>query len=106
DPLGKGITIENLIHLVDSDVDVPLSIALKDAVFIYDRRSGRTTYLFGVDIDGGIDLAALPLVGKVLPSDAGLTYRLQPLVALGTPDTAGVYFAADELTRLGALLPG
>ncbi|MBK7218724.1 MAG: hypothetical protein IPH95_17120 [Candidatus Promineofilum sp.] len=105
-PSGGDLDIGDLIRIVEPELDVPLSIALKDAFFIYDKQAGRSHSLFGLDIGGGIDLSALPLVGKVVPKEASLTFGLQPLVALGAPDANQVYFSDSDLTRLGALIPG
>jgi len=114
-PTGGDINIGDLISQIDSNIDLPLSIKLQDAFFVYDSRAAqdngkippRSSYLFGLDIGGGIDLSALPLVGKVLPADTSLTFDLQPLVALGKPDPAtGFYFSVEELARLAALVPG
>ena len=66
-PSGGDLDIGDLIRIVEPELDVPLSIALKDAFFIYDKQAGRSHSLFGLDIGGGIDLSALPLVGKVVP---------------------------------------
>ena len=56
-------------------MDVPLSIELQDAFFVYDKHAAqngspaRSNSLFGLDIGGGIDLSALPLVGMLLGDD-------------------------------------
>ena len=112
-PAGGELNIGDLISLIEPDIDVPLSIKLQDAFFVYASLAAqgtipaRSSYLFGLDIGGGIDLSALPLVGKVLPADSSLTFDLQPLVSLGTPDPATrLYFTQAELARLSALVPG
>lgn len=112
-PAGGDINIGDLISLIEPDIDVPLSIKLQDAFFVYDSLAAqgttpaRSSYLFGLDIGGGIDLSALPLVGSVLPADSSLTFDLQPLVSLGTPDPANqLYFSQAELARLSGLVPG
>lgn len=109
-PSGGELNIGDLIGLVQPDIDVPLSIKLQDAFFIYDKQSGppaRSSYLFGMDIGSGIDLSALPLVGQMLDKDSSLTLGLQPLVALSTPEPASrIYFSEADLTRLGAMIPG
>lgn len=110
-PTGGDINIGDLIQKIDPALDVPLSIKLQDAFFIYNKQStpapGRSASLFGLDIGAGIDLSALPLIGKVLPKEASLTFGLQPRVAIGTPDpTSQAYFSEAELARLSALIPG
>lgn len=112
-PSGGDLNIGDLIQLIESNVDVPLSIELQDAFFVYDKHAAqngspaRSNSLFGLDIGGGIDLSALPLVGKVIDEDASLTFGIQPLVALGAPDPATqVYFSDADLARISALFPG
>ena len=112
-PAGGELNIGDLISQIEPDIDLPLSIKLQDAFFVYDSLAAkdttpaRSSYLFGLDIGGGIDLSALPLVGRVLPGDSSLTFDLQPLVSLGTPDPATqLYFSQAELARLSALVPG
>jgi hypothetical protein len=71
-PTGGDINIGDLISQIDPDIDLPLSTKLQDAFFVYDSRAAqdnnripaRGSYLFGLDIGGGIDLSALPLVAR------------------------------------------
>ena len=111
-PSGGDIDVGDLIRLIEPDLDVPLSIKLQDAFFIYDKHAkqdnntARSSSLFGLDIGGGIDLSALPLVGKIVAKDTSLTFGVQPLVAFGTTDSNNVYFSANDLATISAMIPG
>ena len=109
---GSQLNIGDLISLIDANVSLPLSITLQDAFFMYNKRAApdgasvSSRSLFGLDIGSGIDLSALPLVGKMLPKDASLTLGIQPLIAIGTPDPAtAAYFTASDLASMNTLVP-
>ncbi len=111
DSNGDTISIGDLTKKINSDLNIPLSIELKDAFFIYDKikegepsgpqevggssESGETgkketsvtqpaNILFGLDIGTGINLSNLPLIGKILPADQTMKIGIQPLVAFGS----------------------
>lgn len=115
---GMEVSIEDLVHLIDDSVDVPLTINLKDAFFIYDKKGaaagageGRVakpiaTSLLGMDIGAGVDLSALPLLGKILPKETSLNLDVQPLVAFGNKTADHLFFTQQQLVHLGSLVPG
>ena len=110
-PSGGELSIGDLLRVIDPNVDVPLSIKLQDAFFMYLKRkvegepTERSNSLFGLDIGGGIDLTALPLVGKMMDKDTRLNFDIQPLIALGKNEGNG-YFSEAELAQLHDLVPG
>ncbi|EYF03649.1 DUF6603 domain-containing protein [Chondromyces apiculatus] len=85
-----------------------LSFTVKDAIVAVDGAGGaaRETeaegtgvrFVVGADLGGGIDLAGLPLVSKVLPAAQTLRLSFQPLFASKA-------FAAEDVARLRALVP-
>ena len=101
--VGGDINIGALTQKIGGP-NIPLTIHLKDAFFIYDKTTGAQTadLLFGLDIGSGINLSNLPLVGKLFPANQTLKIGLQPLVASGASTP---YFKRVELARLQGLIP-
>lgn len=102
---GGKINIGQLTRKIDPSFYIPLTIDLKDAFFIYDKKSKAqpADFLFGLDIGSGINLSKLPLVGKILPADQTLKIGIQPLIASGPQ---APYFSPEELSTLANLVPG
>jgi len=102
---GGRINIGQLTRKIDPSFYIPLTIDLKDAFFIYDKKSKAQAadFLFGLDIGSGINLSKLPLVGKILPADQSLKIGIQPLIASGPQ---APYFSSEELSTLANLVPG
>jgi hypothetical protein len=96
----KTIKIKDLIGYIDSQLkqDIPegLEISLKDALFAYSKQQTSTNFLFGLNIDGGINLSNLPLVGRVFPPNETVKISLQVLVTKA-------YFAAIQLQTFNTL---
>lgn len=104
---GGRISIGALTSQIDPGLNIPLTINLKDAFFVYDKKSTATTsnILFGLDIGTGINLSNLPLIGELLHDGQALKIGVQPLIASG--GTAGqAIFSKDELDRVESLIPG
>jgi len=104
DENGMAVSIDALIQKVfDLETHTGLSFTLKDALFAY-QSNGTSKYLFGLDIEGGLNLAELklpdlPLVGAIFPADQTLKLAFQVL-APSAP------FNAQELAALSALNSG
>jgi hypothetical protein len=117
--LGGGqLDIGALVKTIDSSIDFPLSISLKDAFFVYENIKGQpngsagaennqtnpgSRYLFGLDIGGGINLSGLPLVGKMFSKTDNLRLNFQPLIASGPQ---APFFKGERLQSLAGLIPG
>lgn len=87
DPFGRPILIDDLTRFISTSAPLTgLTFILHDALFAYELRSEQhSRYLFGVDIEGGLDLAELklndlPLVNQLLPYDQSLQLAFQLLV--------------------------
>jgi hypothetical protein len=87
---GDTITVKDLIKNISDDVAdlIPngLSITLKDALFAYHSQTRhdntkQSTFLFGLDIDGGIDISNLPIIGKTFPPHQTIKLTCQLLIA-------------------------
>ncbi|MCB9285186.1 MAG: hypothetical protein H6563_14005 [Lewinellaceae bacterium] len=104
---GGDIHIGALTSKLDSALNIPLTINLKDAFLVYDKKDASTApaanLLFGLDIGSGINLSNLPLVGKLFPDSQTLKIGFQPLIASGPGKPI---FTKEELARLQALVPG
>ncbi|HAJ58333.1 MAG TPA: hypothetical protein DCP31_02885 [Cyanobacteria bacterium UBA8543] len=96
----QTIKIKDLIGYIDSQLkdDIPegLEINLKDALFAYSKQPTLTNFLFGLNIDGGINLSNLPLVGREFPPNQTLKISLQVLVTKAN-------FTATELQTFNTL---
>ena len=96
----QTIKIKDLIGYIDSQLkdDIPegLEISLKDALFAYSKQQTLTNFLFGLNIDGGINLSNLPLVGQEFPPNQTLKISLQILATKAD-------FTAPELQALNTL---
>ncbi|MCZ8037854.1 MAG: hypothetical protein O9276_06905 [Microcystis sp. LE17-20A] len=96
----QTVKVKDLIGYIDSQLkeDIPegLEIRLKDALFAYSKQQTLTNFLFGLNIDGGINLSNLPLVGREFPPNETLKISLQVLVTKAN-------FTAPELQTLNTL---
>jgi hypothetical protein len=101
-PGGRELSVGKLVTTVTGEtIDGldNLKIGLKSALFACDKpATGPAKCLFALDMDAGVELARLPLVGKLLPAGETLRLVFEPLVATGD-------FTAQELATLKALLP-
>jgi hypothetical protein len=106
---GKAQSIQDLARCVSADLAaaVPLSLTftLHDALLGYARSDADSKWLFGVDIEGGLNLSDVklpdfPLLSQFAPPpDQTLKLAVQ-VVGAKTP------FSVDEVTALNALNPG
>lgn len=113
---GGKINIGKLTQKIEPGFYVPLTIDLKDAFFVYDKKANANAadFLFGLDVGSGINLSNLPLVGKIFPKDQTLKIGIQPLIASGPratnpaggTGTQAPFFTAQELSDLSNLVPG
>lgn len=98
----QTIKIQDLIGYIDFQLkeDIPevLKISLKDALFAYSKQPTSTNFLFGLNIDGGINLSNLPLVGQEFPKDQTIGVDdLQFLIA-------NKDFTSSEITTFNNLI--
>lgn len=108
DEAGTELGLGDLVGAVDTldgdtqDALNALSFTLHRAGFAMLRTKGaapRSRYLFKADVDGGIDISALPLVGDRLPDGFRLSLELHALYASDA-------FTDADRGRVRALLPG
>ena len=104
DANGHTIKIDELIKrfLGDTSVNTGLAITLKDALFACRKTDKEAKYLFGLDIEGGLNLSDLnlpnlPLIGQAFPAGQTLKLTLQVLAAGKST------FTADEINGLNRL---
>lgn len=111
-PSGRELGIGDLLNAlvgVDPELRNGLNaVALSvQRIGILVAKSGgggnATRYVFHAEVDGGIDLSALPLVGSRLPDDARISVELGPTYASGALSEEEADAAAalgDELADL------
>lgn len=116
--LGGGkVNLGSLIKAVNPNIDIPLTIGLKDAFFVYKKDAATpvssqadpqavsvpgSSFMLGLDINGGVNLSNLPLVGKMFSSSQTLKIDLQPIVASGPKPP---FFTTAELATISGLIP-
>lgn len=98
----QTVKVKDLIGYIDSQLkeDIPegLEIRLKDALFAYSKQQTLTNFLFGLNIDGGINLSNLPLVGQEFPKEQTIGVDdLQFLIA-------NKDFTSSEITTFNNLI--
>jgi hypothetical protein len=108
DSQGVSISVDDLLSPF-VEVDTGLSFILYDALFAYQSDTDpqgqvQTKYLFGLDIEGGLNLSdiklpGLPLTGSTASPDETLALGFQVLVP-------SVVFTADQVTALNGLISG
>jgi hypothetical protein len=81
-----------------------LEITLKDALFAYQKKDGSAKYLFGLDIESGLNLSELnlpnlPLIGQPFPAGETLKLAVQ-VVAAGNGDKA---FTVEDIKAVNRL---
>jgi uncharacterized protein DUF6603 len=107
DDNGHTIKIDDLAKKVFAPGEAPttgLEISLKDALFAYQKKDGSAKYLFGLDIEGGLNLSELnlpnlPLIGQPFPAGETLKLALQVLAA-GDRDKA---FKVEDIKAVNRL---
>jgi hypothetical protein len=98
---GKPASISHLVDsLIGGESLIPdLHFGIRDAVLVAVKKKEKGyDYLLAVDIDGGVNLSALPLVSKVLPNGDSVRVAFQPLYASRA-------FTGEEVEGFQALLP-
>ena len=80
-----------------------IKIDLKDIVFAYYSKDGKSKFLFGVDIGADLSLSNLPLIGKTFPADQSIGIENLQLYYVYGGDAEG--FEASEITMLNNGLP-
>ena len=103
DKKGHTLKIDDLLkRVLATPVDTGLEITLQDALFAYQKTGQSEKYLFGLDIEGGLNLSELnlpnlPLVGQPFPPGQSLKLSLQVLAA-------GKHtFSVDEIKDINRL---
>jgi hypothetical protein len=108
DPQGREIKIDDLIQKISATQPSPktgLSLTIKDALFAYQSQgtpsNSTSNYLFGIDIETGLNLSELklpdlPLLGAPFPPDQNLKLGFQVLYARSN-------FTAQDIGNLNQL---
>jgi hypothetical protein len=112
DDKGHAVKIDEFINrILATPTDTGLEISLKDALFAYQGSQTNHTskYLFGLDIEGGLDLSELnlpnlPLLSQPFQPGQSLKLALQVLVA-SAPFTEEDVTALNKLNGKGLRLP-
>jgi hypothetical protein len=106
---GHKILLKDLLAELGADVsEVPpdLSIQLNSALLALEKSAdpnAASWALLGINIDGGLNLSNLPLIGKILPPNQTLSLEAQVLyLAQSSPSSTLV---KDDVERVNALLP-
>ncbi|MCP9841176.1 hypothetical protein KBY93_11110 [Synechococcus sp. J7-Johnson] len=105
---GQKILLKDLLAELGADVsDVPdLSIQLNSALLALGKPAdpkAASWALLGINIDGGLNLSNLPLIGKIMPPNQTLSLETQVLyLAQSSPSSKLV---KDDVERVNALLP-
>jgi hypothetical protein len=104
DANGHTIKIDEIINrfIEGTSAKTGLDITLKDALFACRKTDKEAKYLFGLDIEGGLNLSELnlpnlPLIGQ--PFAAGQTLKLALQVLAAGKST----FAVEEIKTLNRL---
>ncbi|MFZ7144897.1 MAG: DUF6603 domain-containing protein [Bacteroidota bacterium] len=95
DEAGKGLTLKTLMQAFDPSITNAPSINVKDIYVVYSQSKG---FILHADIDAGLDLSELPLVGKTFPADSSLSLTLKALYASADFDDVVV-------KKINSLLP-
>jgi len=111
DSKGHTVKIDDVVNRILTDrVTTGLEISLKDALFAYQKKKDTPEkYLFGLDIEGGLNLSelnlpSLPLIGQPFPAGETLKLALQVLAA-GDTFTVEEIDGLNNLTGTGLSLP-
>lgn len=82
-----------------------LEISLRDAVLVHTKEN-ESKNLFVVNVDGGLNLSHLPLIGKMLPADQNVVLNVQLMFAQAKNHIpANSFFNKDEVKIINGLLP-
>jgi hypothetical protein len=113
-PKGKPMPIKSLVQQMSSTIAGPipdsLSFTIKDALLAYlntnENNKSVSKWLFGIDIDGGMNLSDLrlpdlPFVGPIFPPDQTLKLSFK-LLAAKFPE--GKSFSTENVSYVNGLL--
>lgn len=104
---GHKILLLDLLAELGADVsDVPdLSIQLNSALLALEKPADAKASwaLLGINIDGGLNLSNLPLIGKIMPPNQTLSLEAQVLYLAQTSPSSKL--VKDDVERVNALLP-
>src|SRR5579859_974160 len=110
----SGVSLTHLARqLVPALPEIPLTIEVKDVLFVYEQEAQEHKYLFGLAAGAKIDLADLPLAGpmihKALPANQTVSIdQIQLLMTSAAFNEEEVSSAKKTLPRdraLPAVLP-
>jgi hypothetical protein len=116
DDKGQTVKIDDVIKkvIVGDAPTTGLEISLKDALLAYYAyqkagQAAKAKYLFGLDIEGGLNLSELnlpnlPLIGQPFPAGETLKLALQ-VVAAGDTFTVDEIDGLNNLSGTGLSLP-
>lgn len=98
---GGAVHLKDLVKIFGADIgDLDFTIDLKQAYFISTKpKSGKSKFILGLEVAGGLDLSKLPLVGQIVPNASQLTLNFQPFYASDT-------FRQEDLSQIQAISPG
>ncbi len=105
---GHKILLNDLLTELGADVsDVPdLSIQLNSALLALEKPAdpnAASWALLGINIDGGLNLSNLPLIGKIMPPNQTLSLEAQVLYLAQSSPSSKLF--KDDVERVNALLP-
>lgn len=96
---GHRVSIADLIgNMASLEIPDVLSFTLHEAILAYDADQNSKKALFAAHIGGGIDLSNLPLAGKLIPQDGGMTFNYQLVFVSQSME-------ATEVADINRLLP-
>ena len=112
DDKGDAISIDNILKNISAEPPkTGLEITIKDALFAYQgaQTNPKSKYLFGLDIEGGLNLSdsklpTLPLIGQPFPPGQTLKPALHIPYANHTFDAKEVS-NLNKLSKLRLSLP-
>lgn len=78
---GKDENIGDLVELITGETGVDITFRLKDALLASHKKGDNSKLLFGLDLNGGLDLSNLPLIGTKFLSGTSLRMVMQPVLS-------------------------
>jgi hypothetical protein len=117
------IKLSDLLANIGVTVPDVISLTLHDTVLIHEKISadsangepeseessseseGASKNLFVINVDGGLNLSNLPLVGKLFPAGQSIVLHAQLLYASSDDEHATEVFSNTDMADINALLP-
>ena len=80
------------------EIPASLEFAVKDALLALKNVDNENKTIFATDVDGGIHLSDIPLIGKLFSAEDTLSFSVKPIAIQGS-------FSEQEITSLQRLVP-